>query len=72
MAIVKIYYGRGYDIGADVVMNTKRPARRETILRLNLQLLAEPVYEVDENALDSEGFLKKELLAALREDSLPG
>ncbi len=38
MAIVKIYYGRGYDIRADVVVNTKRPAGEDILHRLNLQL----------------------------------
>jgi len=72
MAIVKVYHGRGYDIGADAFQETKRPARRDLLLRLNLQVLEDRVYEVDENALDEEGFLKPELMAAIREDSAPG
>jgi hypothetical protein len=72
MAIVKVYNGRGYDISADVFQETKRPCRREVLLRLNLQILEDRVYEVDEKSLDDDGFLKPELMAAIREDSAPG
>lgn len=72
MAIVQVYHGRGYDIGADTFHETKRPGRRDMLLRLNLQVLENRVYEVEEKSLDGDGFLKPELMAAVREDSAPG
>ena len=72
MAIVKVYHGRGYDIRADAFQETKRPARRDALQRLNLQVLDGRVFEVEEASLDGDGFLKPELMAALREDSAPG
>jgi hypothetical protein len=72
MAIVKVYHGRGYDIGTDTFHETRRPARRDILLRLNLQVLEDREYEVEEKSLDGDGFLKPELMAALREDSAPG
>jgi hypothetical protein len=72
MAIVKVYHGRGYDIGADAFLETKRPARRDLLVRLNIQVLEDRVFEVDDKSLDDDGFLKPELMAALREDSAPG
>jgi hypothetical protein len=71
MAIVKVYYGRGYDIESDQMLNTKRPARREVLNRLKLDLLEDHVYEVDERALDEHGFVKRELMSALREEGAP-
>ena len=72
MAIVKVYHGRGYDIGADAFQETKRPGRRDLLVRLNIEVLEDRVYEVDDKSLDDDGFLKPELMAALREDSAPG
>ncbi len=72
MAMVKVYHGRGYDIGADIFHETKRPGRRDVLLRLNIQVLEDRGYEVDEKSLDEDGFLKPQLMAALREDSAPG
>jgi hypothetical protein len=72
MGIVKIYHGRGYDIGTDAFLETRRPARKDVLLRLKLEVLEDRVYEVDESSLDVNGFLKSELMAALREDSAPG
>ncbi|HTV78322.1 MAG TPA: hypothetical protein VMF03_08695 [Steroidobacteraceae bacterium] len=70
--IVRIYHGRGYDLRTDTFLDTKRPAREQALQRLNLQVLQDRVYEVDEAALDRDGFLKPELMAGLREDSAPG
>ncbi len=72
MAIVKVYHGRGYDIAADNFPITKRPALRDVLLRLKLEVLEDRAYEVDERSLDADGFLKPELMAGLREDSAPG
>jgi len=72
MSIVKVYHGRGYDISADTFLDTKRPARRDVLMRLKLDVLEDRMYEVDETSLDGNGFLKRELMAALREDSAPG
>ena len=72
MGIVKIYHGRGYDIRADAFLETRRPARKEVLLQLKLEVLQDRAFEVDEASLDTHGFLKPELMAGLREDSAPG
>ncbi len=72
MSKAKVYYGRGYDIAADKIMNTRRPAKRHVLERLKLEVLEDKVFEVEEGNLDEHGFLKKELMGALSEDSAPG
>jgi hypothetical protein len=72
MAMVKVYYGRGYDIKSDQVLETRRPARKDVISAFKLQLLENRVYEVDESALDEYGFVRRELMGALNEESAPG
>lgn len=72
MAIIKVYHGRGYDIAADNFPVTRRPARRDVLVRLKLEVLEDRAYEVAEESLDENGFLKPELMVALREDSAPG
>ena len=69
MAIVKIFYGRGYDVGSDRFQETKRPGRREILLRWKLEVLENRVYEVDDSSLDADGFLKPELMVGLSEES---
>lgn len=70
--IVKIYHGRGYDLRTDTFLDTKRPGCEQALQRLNLEVLKDRAYEVDEVALDRDGFLRPELMAGLREDSAPG
>lgn len=72
MAVIEVYHGRGYDIGTDTFQVTKRPGRREALLRLNLQVLEDRAFEVDETSLDEDGFLKAQFMGGLWEDSAPG
>jgi hypothetical protein len=72
MALVKVFHGRGYDLCADAFLDTKRPARREALVRAKLEVLEDRMYEVEERSLDEDGFFRRELMAALREESAPG
>ncbi len=58
MQKIKVYYFTMYDINADEVRQSKRPATLETILRFGGTLLEETAEEVDPIEVDENGLLK--------------
>ena len=58
MQRVKVYYFTMYDIRADEVVVSRRPASLETILRFGGTLIEDSVEEVDFEELDENGLLK--------------
>lgn len=61
MGRVNVYYFRKYDIISDTTVHSKRPATLEAIGRSGGEALLDTVQEVDEAALDDEGFLRQEI-----------
>jgi hypothetical protein len=47
MQTVSVYYFRPYDIANDRSLTSKRPARRETIIKLNGEPIEESKREVE-------------------------
>lgn len=60
MGRINVYYFTGYDIMSDTTLRSKRPATLEAINRSRGQALMDTAQEVDEAALDDDGFLKRD------------
>ena len=58
MQRVKVYYFTMYDIRADEVVVSRRPASLETILRFGGTLIEDSAEEVDREELDENGLLR--------------
>ncbi|HEY6484540.1 MAG TPA: hypothetical protein VIY54_13535 [Steroidobacteraceae bacterium] len=55
---IRVYYFTMYDIRADEIVVSRRPATLETILRFGGTLIEDTAEEVDPIELDDDGLLK--------------
>lgn len=72
MLTVTVYYFTDYDVSADQVVRSKRPATRTAIERMGAryQIIEESAIEVTASDLDESGFLAKDAPLQFKREEL--